>query len=183
VEASEEPYAMLIEDVEVPSSAKPGDDLPVKVKLRPWRGQPISRDFMLKVPEGASGVCELIVRGGGVHPLPQLAIEGGWKSIDSLNLMLREIGALDANNELYIELMSDTIADAIKKASEKHDRGEKEPELLPEEREYLSETKERRIKEGTLRVFRSDRFVDGMMKRLVTVDDTEEPAPSGKRKP
>ncbi len=183
MEVSEEPYALLIEDVQAPSSAKAGEELPVTVKLRPWRGKPVSRDFTLKVPDGASGVCELVVRGGGVQPLPQLAVEGGWKSIDNLDRMMRELGAMDANNELYVELLSDTIADALKKAANKSEHEDREPELLPEEKEYLSETKERRIKEGTLRIFRSDRLVDGMMKRLVTVKDPEEEPPSAKKRP
>ena len=46
--------------------------------------------------------------------------------------------------------------------------------LLPEEREFLSETKARRIREGTLRISRSDYFVDGMMKRLITVKGEDE---------
>ncbi|MBQ9526427.1 MAG: hypothetical protein IJR68_02355 [Fretibacterium sp.] len=132
----------------------------------------------MKAPEGTSGVCELIVRGGGVHPLPQLAVDGGWKAIDSLERMLQEIAAIDANNELFVELTSDAIAEAIKKATNKDgkDGGKdthEESNLLPEETEYLSQTKERRIREGTLCVYRADRFVDGMMKRLVTVEPGE----------
>ncbi|MCR4819038.1 MAG: hypothetical protein K5841_08800 [Fretibacterium sp.] len=184
VEATEEPRALIIEDVKVPARAKAGEELTVTVTLRPWRGKPITRDYKVKAPEGTSGVCELIVRGGGVHPLPQLAIDGGWKAIDSLDRMLEEIGAMDANNELFVELTSDAIAEAIKKASSKDSKegkdGEKdaheEANLLPEETEYLSQTKERRLKEGTLCIYRADRFVDGMIKRLVTVEPGNEEA-------
>lgn len=199
VEATEEPRVLVIEGVDAPSEARPGADLPVTVTLRPWRGRPVKRSFKLKVPEDASGVCELLVRGGGAQPLPQLSLEGGWKSIDSLNRMLEEIAAFDANDELVVELLSDSMATALKKVGKGKDAGEinrgggkkdprekpqgrgdgeKEgvpPELLPEETEYLSETKERRIREGSLRVLRSDRFVDGLMRRLVTVtDDSDE---------
>ena len=178
IEATEEPRALIIEDVKAPSRAKAGEELTVTVTLRPWRGKPITRDFKVKAPEGTSGVCELIVRGGGVHPLPQLAVDGGWKAIDSLERMLQEIAAIDANNELFVELTSDAIAEAIKKATNKDgkDGGKdthEESNLLPEETEYLSQTKERRIREGTLCVYRADRFVDGMMKRLVTVEPGE----------
>lgn len=175
IEATEEPRALIIEDVKAPAKAKAGEELTVTVTLRPWRGKPITRDFKVKAPEGTSGVCELIVRGGGVHPLPQLAIDGGWKTIDSLDRMLQEIGAIDANNELFVELTSDAIAEAIKKAANKDGKDDgkdshEESNLLPEEKEFLSQTKERRIKEGTLCVYRADRFVDGMIKRLVTVE-------------
>ena len=178
IEATEEPRALIIEDVKAPAKAKAGEELTVTVTLRPWRGKPITRDFKVKAPEGTSGVCELIVRGGGVHPLPQLAIDGGWKTIDSLDRMLQEIGAIDANNELFVELTSDAIAEAIKKAANKDGKDDgkdshEESNLLPEEKEFLSQTKERRIREGTLCVYRADRFVDGMMKRLVTVEPGE----------
>ncbi|MCR5346808.1 MAG: hypothetical protein K6E38_03445 [Fretibacterium sp.] len=184
VEATEEPRALIIEDVKAPAKVKAGEEFTVTVTMRPWRGRPVVRDFKLKAPEGTSGLCELIVRGGGIHSLPQLAIDGGWKSIDSLDRMLQEIGALDANNELFLELVSDAIAEALKKAANKEDKNthnqdrsendsNPEADLLPEEKEYLSQTKERRIKEGTLCVYRADRFVDGMMKRLVTVESDE----------
>lgn len=175
IEATEEPRALIIEDVQAPAKAKDGEELTVTVTLRPWRGKPFTRDFKVKAPKGTSGICELIVRGGGVHPLPQLAIDGGWKAIDSLDRMLQELGAMDANNELFIELTSDAITEAIKKVTNKDGKDDGKdphegPDLLPEEKEFLSQTKERRIKEGTLCVYRADRFVDGMIKRLVTVE-------------
>ena len=209
VEATEDPQLLFIEDVEAPDHAKPGEEIPVTVTLRPWRGKPVTHEFTLTVPESASGVYELIVRGGGVQPLPQLALEGGWKSIDGLNRMLDEIAAMDANNELVVELTGDTMAEVLRKSGdgakdsrsdrdnkdnkdkkedrdgksakdkddrEKNSRGElrgshTSPELLPEETEFLSETKERRIREGTLRILRANRYVDGMMRRLVSVED------------
>lgn len=176
VEATEEPRILFIEDVAVSSDARPGDTLDVAVTLRPWRKRPIRRNFTLTVPRDASGTCELLVRGGGINPLPQLALEGGWKSIDSLSRMLTEVGAMDANNELVLELLCDPdVIKAIKdKDGVRSDDRRESPELLPEEREFLSETKARRIKEGTLRISRSDYVVDGMMKRLITVKGEDE---------
>ena len=178
VEATEEPRLLFIEDVTVSSDARPGDVLDVGVTLRPWRKRPVRRNFTLTVPKEASGTCELLVRGGGTNSLPQLALEGGWKSIDGLSRMLTEVGAMDANNELILELLCDS--DGVKTVKDKEkNRGDDRrdlPELLPEEREFLSETKARRIREGTLRISRSEYFVDGMMKRLITVkgEDGEE---------
>ena len=43
-------------------------------------------------------------------------------------------------------------------------------DFLPEELEFLSETKERRIEEGNLRIFSSDYVIDGMMKRIIHVE-------------
>lgn len=170
VEATEEPKVLFIEDVNVSSDAQPGEALNVGVTLRPWRKRPVHKSFTLTVPKEASGTCELLVRGGGINSLPQLALEGGWKSIDSLDRMLTEVGALDANNELVLELLCDPdVIKAAKEGPRSDDRRGGSSDLLPEEREFLSETKARRIREGTLRISRSDYFVDGMMKRLITV--------------
>ncbi|MDO4785518.1 MAG: SpoIVB peptidase S55 domain-containing protein [Fretibacterium sp.] len=174
VEATEEPRVLFIEDVAVSSDARPGDSLEVGVTLRPWRRRPVRKEFRLTVPKEATGTCELLVRGGGIQPLPQLALDGGWKSIDGLKRLLTEVGAMDANNELVVELLCDP--DTIKAAKEgvRSDDRRDSPELLPEEREFLSETKARRIGEGTLRISRSDYVVDGLMKRLITVREEEE---------
>ncbi|MBQ7262134.1 MAG: hypothetical protein IJR14_00290, partial [Synergistaceae bacterium] len=183
VEATEEPRALFIEDVEAPSKARPGEDVPVKVVLRPWRGKTVTREVVLKVPESASGVCELLVRGGGAQPMPQLAIEGGWRSIESLGSMLKEIAALDANDELIVELHADAVSDALKRAAPQKGRSSlASSDLLPEETELLSETKERRIKEGTLRILRADRYVDGMMKRIIQVDTDDIDTDAGPKK-
>ena len=175
VEATEEPRVLFIEDVNVSSDAQPGDTLNVGVTLRPWRKRPVHKSFTLTVPKEASGTCELLVRGGGINSLPQLALEGGWKSIDSLDRMLTEVGAMDANNELVLELLCDpNVIKAAKDGPRSDDRRGGSSDLLPEEREFLSETKARRIREGTLRISRSDYFVDGMMKRLITVKGEDE---------
>jgi hypothetical protein len=77
--------------------------------------------------------------------------------------MLTEMNAADSNIELIVELVHDQ--------EEKTDEDEKKDsaKLLPEEKEFLSETKTRRIKEGTLRISRSEYVVEGMMKRRIDV--------------
>ncbi|GHS97815.1 hypothetical protein AGMMS50276_18500 [Synergistales bacterium] len=164
VSMTQEPKILLIEDVSVSQDAKPGDALGVDVTLRPYRSAPVKKRFDLIIPKDAEGNCELIVRSGGEHPLPQLAVEGGWKSINGFERFLSEIGAGDANNELIVELNIDVVSAKNAKGADAQ-----KPQLLSEEKEYLSETKARRIKEGTLRVFRSDYVVDGMMKRVITL--------------
>ncbi len=173
VEATQNPQVLIIEDIKTVDHAKPGEEFEVSVKLRPWRGERFTEKFTLRIPEDATGVSELIVRGGGTQSMSQLAVDEGWKSIDSLALMLREIRALDANNQLIIELSNDNIDNALKKAMAKRKSSRKnfDDALLPEQQEYLSETKARRIREGTLRIFSSDYLVDGMMKRIIHTDE------------
>ena len=174
VEATQNPRVLLIEDVEAPEDAKPGEEIEVSVKLRGWRTEPVTRKFKLTIPEDASGVVELIVRGGGTQSFGQAGVEGGWKSITSLERMLSEFKAADANNQLILELNADRTGDLMRKIKNARKKGAKskgkedrEPDLLPEEEEYLSETKERRIKEGTLRIYSSDYYVDGLMRRVI----------------
>ena len=79
--------------------------------------------------------------------------------------MLREFRASDGNNQLILELNADKAGQALREAmSGKNKRGK---DLLPEEEEYLSETKERRIKEGTLKIYNSEYIVDGLMRRII----------------
>lgn len=174
IEATQKPKVLLIEDVTLSAdTAKPGGEVGVSVKLRGWRTEPTTHSFTMKIPDDASeGVCELIVRGGGTESMGQKGIQGGWKSIDSMQRMFTEFRAADANNELILELNADKLDDALKKAlaDKKNKKAKREPDLLPEEEEYLSETKARRIKEGTLRIFRSEYFIDGMMKRIIHVE-------------
>ena len=174
-EASQRPRMLIIEEVEAPESAKPGQEIEVAVKLRGWRTERSEHKFTMRIPEDSEeGICELIVRGGGEDSMRQVSVEEGWKSIGSLERMLTEFKARDANNELILELNIDRSAETLKKILDgkkaKNAKAEKEPDLLPEEEEYLSETKARRIKEGSLRIYSSDCFIDGMMKRIIHVE-------------
>lgn len=174
VEATQKPRVLLIEDVSLSAdTAKPGEEIGVTVKLRGWRTKPTEHKFTMKIPDDASeGVCELVVRGGNTDPMNQISVDEGWKSIDSLQRMLTEFKAADANNELILELNADRLNDALRKAlaRKKNKNARQDSDLLPEEEEYLSETKVRRIEEGTLRIFSSDYFIDGMMKRIIHVE-------------
>lgn len=175
VEATQRPKILFIEDVDAPDSGRPGDPIDVVVKLRGWRTGVTEHKFTMRIPEDASeGVCELIVRGGGIESMGQVSVEGGWKSIDSLERMLEEFKARDANNDLVLELNIDRSGEALKRilSNRKNKRAvpNKEPDLLPEEEEYLSETKARRIQEGSLHVFSSEYLIDGLMKRIIHVE-------------
>lgn len=178
-EVTQNPKVLLIEDVETVTDAKPGESVDVTVTLRGWRTEPITRKFTLKIPDDASGVVEMIVRGGGTQSMGQAGINGGWKTITSLERMLTEFRFADGNNQLIIELNADRTGDIISKIKNARKKGAKttkkkedrEPDLLPEEEEYLSETKERRIKEGTLKILNSEYYVDGLMRRVIHTEN------------
>lgn len=169
VEATQMPKVLIIESIETVKTARAGEEIEVKVRLRSWRKGVTEHKIKMKIPESASGVTELIVRGGSVEPLSSAAVEEGLMSINSLERMLTELKAIDANNELIIEMNNDTLNEALKKAMKRKHNRNHEPDLLPEEEEYLSETKTRRLKEGTLKIYRTEYFIDGIMKRLINV--------------
>ena len=171
VKASQQPRVLIIEDVQAPEHAKPGDEIELIVKLRGWRREPITREFVLKIPDNASGVCEVIVRGGNVQPMSQISVDEGWKSINSLNRMLTEIKALDAGNELIIELNVDKLTNALNEVlNSKNNKNHTQELLTQEEKEYLSQTKARRIEEGSLKILTSEYFIDGMQKRVISLE-------------
>jgi len=160
------PKILFIDDVTAPKTARPGGDIDIAVKLHEYRKPSFTRKFTLTVPSDTHGVMELIVRGGGIQPFRQSGIAGGWKSITSLDNMLTELNAMDANNELIIELNADRNSHLLNQIT----HGEKilnVPDLLPEENEYLSRTKERRKLEGTLKIFTGEYYIDGLMRRII----------------
>ncbi len=171
VEASQTPKILRIEDIQTVSKAKPGEEINIKVRLRGWREDPFERTFKLRIPENASGTAQILVRGGGAEPMPQIALNEGLKTIDSVERMLTEFKAADSNNELVLELDTDTLTEVLKNAAAKKNSGSYENiNTIPEEEEFLSQTKERRIREGTLKIFESDYFIDGMMKKIIQVE-------------
>ena len=171
VEATQEPKILRIEDVNTVSKAKPGEEIEISVTLRGWRTETIKREFKLKIPDDASGVSELIVRGGSEEPMPQTAINEGYKTIDGLERLLTEFEAADGNNELILELNSDNLGNALNKVlSKKAHSSSDDDDLLPEEQEFLSETKSRRIEEGNLKIYTSEYFISGMMKRIIRIN-------------
>ncbi len=174
IEASQSPKILFIEDVKTVSRASPGQEVNVEVTLRSWRKEPVKRVFKLKVPEGASGTAELIVRGGSVNSMGQPGLEGGYKSINSLERMLREISAIDGNNQLFLELNVDQSGNELaralnKRKGSKHDEEDYSNDYLDEEQEFLSDTKERRMNEGNLKIYNSEHYIDGLQRRLIHI--------------
>ena len=124
----------------------------------------------MKIPDDSSGVCELIVRSGNEEPMQQTAIHEGYKTIDSLERLLTEFKAADANNEIILELNTDRLGQELNNVLSEKNHAESSEDLLPEEQEFLSETKQRRINEGNLKIFSSEYFISGMMKRLIRIN-------------
>ena len=93
--------------------------------------------------------------------MSQSALIQGWKTIDNFKQLFTEISALETNNELIIEFNYEKVS--------KGDGHDSDEPLSKEEQELLSETKQRRLKDGTLLIFKSDFVVEGLLRKLVTV--------------
>ncbi|MBN1332811.1 MAG: peptidase S55, partial [Synergistales bacterium] len=112
--------------------------------------------FKLSIPREMIGPSEVIVRGGGIAPLEQESIALGLETISSFNELLQEMSAQETNNEVIIELIGGTPP------------GLEGPDL-EEEDELLSQVKKRRIEEGTLKIFKSDYFVEGLLRKTIKI--------------
>ena len=167
VEMTKRPKVMFIERIEIDEKKfVPGQKVSVRVTMRPYRGKQVSKEFSIVIPKNANGECEILVRGGGIEPLEQDALAQGWKTIESFAQMFQEMSALERNNEVILELNYD-------KDIKTDDKEKKTQGASKEEREFLSEVKKRRLKDGTLQIFLTDYVVEGLLRKMITVKGSE----------
>jgi hypothetical protein len=171
VEMTQEPRVIYIEDVEVSKGPfRPGERISFDITLRPWRQAPFVRTYSLVVPEKVSGICQLLVRGGGIAEEGAEYMEAGWRSISSLPILLREIDAKETNDQIVLELRGEeAFEDRINKARNA------EPEDLMNDK-LNSEIKGEKMKNGSMRVIRTNYYVEGLIHKLIKVsgDGAEE---------
>ena len=166
VNVTEEPRVMYIEGLTVKKDTfAPGEMIDVEVLLRPYRKKQVKKNFQITVPSDAGEYCEILVRGGGIEPLDQTALNQGWKTIGTFRQMFTELSALETGNELILEFNYDSV----EKKGPGKDRKDSGDPVSKEEQELLSERKARRLKDGTLQIFKSEFVVDGLLRKIVTV--------------
>lgn len=165
VELTTDPRVVYIEDVKVPDGPfAPGDTVSFDITLRAWRQEPVKHSYSLVVPEKVSGMCVLMVRGGGVEEEEPEYMSARWRSISSLPILLKELDAREANDQLFLEIRGqESMEDMIKRA-QSGDPNEMMNEKLK------SELRAEREEEGSMRVIRTNYYVDGMVQKLIRVD-------------
>ncbi len=165
VEMTQEPRVLYVEDVQVPKGPfHPGDTVSFDITLRPWRKAPFKRTYSLVIPQKVSGICELLVRGGGIAEENAEYMEAGWRSISSLPILLAELEAKETNDQMVLELRGQESLEAqIKKAKAAA------PEDLMNDK-LKSEQMVEKIKEGSMRVVRTNYYVDGLIHKLIKVE-------------
>jgi hypothetical protein len=84
---------------------RPGDDVPVKVFLRPWRGERIERDFTLKLPPGiAKGEHRILLSDADTanHMQAMAVASNHYIDVPQLVSLLNQERS---NNRLYVSLV------------------------------------------------------------------------------
>ncbi|MDR3354025.1 MAG: hypothetical protein LBO21_03215 [Synergistaceae bacterium] len=165
VELTQMPRVLYIDDVETPKGPfHPGERVSFDITLRPWRKPPFIRTYSLVVPEKVTGICELLIRGGGIAEENAEYMEAAWRSISSLPILLKEIDAKETNDQIVLEIRGqEALADQIKKAQ----KGD--PEDLMNDK-LKSEIREEKMAEGSMRIIRTNYYVDGIIHRLIKVE-------------
>ena len=151
VSASSAKRKLLIESLKLDrSEVLSGGEITAMVTLRPWRGKTVTRGFKLRVPKDASGAYTVTVRAGS--PDGEDDSRSGpvsERGHASFAQMLREIQSAERACEVVVELASQEDGGS---------RGESP-----------AESRRRRMREGSLRIFRSDYVVDGSLQIPLTV--------------
>ena len=124
----------------------------VTATLRPWRGRPLTRVFKLRAPEDAAGSYMVTVRAGAPGEGEDSSHTGpvSDRSHASLPQMLRELQSGERACEVVVELTSQDDAPGARSESP-------------------AEMRRRRMREGSLRIYRSDYVVDGSLQVPLTV--------------
>lgn len=167
VEITQEPRVLYVEDVVVPKGPfRPGETVSFDITLRPWRKAPFTRSYSLTIPENVVGICELLVRGGGIAEERPEYMDAGWRTISSLPILLKELDATETNDQIVLEIRGQ---EALEKQIKRAQSGN--PEDLMNDK-LKSEIRAEKEKEGSIRFVRTNYYVDGLIHRLINVDPT-----------
>ncbi len=174
LEMTSKPRILLIEDVKInPRKCRPGEKVKVEVTLRPFRKEAFKRSFEIVVPKDASGKGEVVVRGGGINEPDQESLLEGKTTIRDLGTLLKEISFRETNNQVVVEFVAQSpVKLSLQKSKASVD--EDAPNPAEEEPELLSTIIGKKIKEGTMKIFDSNYFVDGFQRREITVLGNQE---------
>lgn len=166
----------------------PGDTVDLEITLRPWRKHAVKKRLSLKVPENAVGFCEIVVRGGGIDELSQESILAGFRAISGFEGLIKELNAVESNNQLILEIKSDGDLFAPRKnkktddpeggkeakASEAAKEGKGRERDTPSAEDFFddrlkSEIVEERLAEGTMKIIDTNYYVDGLLRKPLTI--------------
>lgn len=191
VEITRDPRVVYIEKIKIANEKErysPGDTIDVEVTLRPWRKPSKVSKLSLKVPDNAIGLCEIVVRGGGINELGQESIMAGYRTITNLSDLIKELNAEESNNQLILEIKSDGDLFAPRKSKAKSgketkggadtatDKGnEKDGGKQPSIDDFMddrmkSEIIEERLEEQSMLILDTNYYVEGLLRKYITIN-------------
>lgn len=206
VEVTRSPRLVFIEKLEIENEKEfysPGDDINLKVTLRPWRSDAVVKNIKLTVPKKAAGICEIDVRAGGIEPNKEEAVIKGLRAITSLESLLNELSVQECNNQVIAEIGGPELPNKKKKDNEKkeskeetekktdkatekkandetgsEDKKEEENDLptIFTDTRLLSEVRSEHIKEGSLQIIDTNFYVKGILRKFIKIKNDKVPA-------
>ena len=169
VEMTSKPRILLIEDVKLDRKKfAPGEKVQVTVSMRPFRKDVFSRTFELTVPKDVTGNATVVVRGGGINEPEQNSILEGKTAIKDFQTLLKELAVRETNNQVVVEIVSPE-APKIKPGKLPFGKETEDEEADEEEPELLSEITDKKLKEGSMRLFMTNYYVDGLQRREISI--------------
>ncbi|MDR3165980.1 MAG: hypothetical protein LBU13_10435 [Synergistaceae bacterium] len=173
VEVTQEPRVLYIEDVKISGEGpfKPGEKVSFDITMRPWRKDPFIRTYSLMVPEKVAGMAQLLVRGGGIAEESAEYANEAWRSISSLPILLSELDAKESNDQIIMEIRGQ---EALDKQIERAKSGDADA-LMNDK--LKSEIRDEKMREGSMRVVRANYYIDGIIQKLIKIDD-DDPSPT-----
>jgi hypothetical protein len=154
VEMTDTSRILYVEGLDVSkTTVEPGEEIDIKLTLRPYRGKPLYKEVRLQIPDDYEGPCEVLVRGGGIAEMGQDAILEGWKSITSMDQFLKELDVMESNNEVVVELVL------------RNDPSEDKEEEHP----FLSSIVASKIEKNMMKIFRTNYYVEGLLRKELQI--------------
>lgn len=194
VEITRDPRVVYIEKIKIVNEKEyysPGDTIDIAVTLRPWRKPSKVNQLSLKVPDNAIGLCEIVVRGGGINELGQDSIMAGYRTITNLADLIKELNVEESNNQLILEIKSDGDLFAPRKSKAKSasknaksdgdsadtaaDKGKDKENDKPSIDDFMddrmkSEIIDERLEEQSMLILETNYYVEGLLRKYIAIN-------------
>lgn len=173
VEITQDPRVVYIEKLEIKDKKDfyfPGEKVEINLTLRPWRKRAVVKTIEMKVPKDAAGFCEIVARGGGIAEAEHESLLAGYRAITSLQVLLNELDSEESNNQIVLEIDGPgSMMEALAEGGEDEGFPFPSPEDFKEDR-LKSEIRNEHIKDGTMVIFNSNYYVEGLLKAYIKVE-------------
>ena len=140
------------------TEVRPGEQVDIIVKLKPFRGEPVSRTVSFTVPKNQpAGALTLEVRGGGYVPLYNILASQGLvgetlkprRQKQSFDKVVQDLVDRDRNNDLVAEIMDLNFEDFTgDHAAQKQAKGKQTAKSLEPQLPQFSKTKNKFSADG-----------------------------------